>query len=87
MELGKSIKTIFDYNLSLNKLNINEHTKLIKIMVMVSLLVFLGISGYVFYLCLNDIKTPNENINLLNNMLNRLVGGVFGLALDCRHLR
>ncbi|MBK6566863.1 MAG: hypothetical protein IPN49_15085 [Saprospiraceae bacterium] len=54
--------------------------KLIRIMVLFSLLGFLGISVYVFYFCIkneSDIKGP---VIYVYNILNGLVGGIFALA-------
>ena len=54
--------------------------KLIKVMVLFSLLGFLGLSSYVFYACIKNSATIEGPIIYMYNILNGLVGGIFALA-------
>jgi hypothetical protein len=54
--------------------------KLIRIMVMISLLGFITLSGYVFYACIGENGNLNEPILYVYNILNGLVGGIFALS-------
>lgn len=54
--------------------------QLTKIMVVFSLVGFLGLSGYILYTCFMKIEIVGEQITYIYNILNGLVGGIFALA-------